>query len=313
MRTFGVWSIFLAACLLLIGLYAPQDRAAAVDDLHRAPVVEAAPPPVVAPPPPVAVADVMADGVLIVVSKASQRMTVFKDGQLWRSSPVSTGKRGHGTPSGVFAILQKKTFHRSNLYRNAPMPYMQRLTWTGIAIHAGHVPGYPASHGCIRLPREFARSLYNLTRFDATAVIVTDEPLATDQAAFQLAAATDAAVPMDARFRERRFARLNGLPAVKPTPVIPPAPVLASAAPVPVAKAGGGQTIQLAAALSPAEASAHWSNLLRARPELAQMRQAIVPAIVANKQYYRLRASAPNAHAVCRGLKQSGFDCFAVT
>ena len=112
----------------------------------------------------------------IVVSLPQQLLFAYQDGQLIAVSTVSTGSKGRRTPAGEFAILQKKTFHRSNLYSNAPMPYMQRLTWDGIAIHAGHLPGYPASHGCIRLPAEFARQLYDLTALGGT-VSVIDEAL----------------------------------------------------------------------------------------------------------------------------------------
>ena len=88
------------------------------------------------------------------------------------TSLVSTGKRGHVTPTGTFHITQKQVFHRSNRYSNAPMPYMERLTSSGIALHAGHLPGYPASHGCIRLPLAFAKRLYRMTSF-GTVVAVT--------------------------------------------------------------------------------------------------------------------------------------------
>lgn len=265
-----------------------------------------APPP---PPPPVFVQDVLADGVVIVVSKASQRMYVYADGALWATSPVSTGKRGKATPAGTFAILQKKVFHRSNLYSNAPMPYMQRLTWSGIAMHAGHLPGYPASHGCIRLPRAFAKSLYDLTRHSSTAVIVTDEALPTDASAFALAAASDAAVPMHERFRADRAVMLvRGDGARTPAQVRP-----VTASPALAAKSvGRGQTIQLVAAASQREAEAHWSELVRTRPELAQMRPTIAAAVVNSRQYFRLRASAPGAHAVCGDLKKAGIECFAV-
>ncbi|RYD64959.1 MAG: L,D-transpeptidase, partial [Sphingomonadales bacterium] len=87
-------------------------------------------------------------------------------------STVSTGKPGHRTPLGVFTILQKAKRHRSNKYSNAPMPYMQRLTWTGIAIHGGALPGYPASHGCIRLPHSFAPLLFDETALGMTVVVV---------------------------------------------------------------------------------------------------------------------------------------------
>ena len=111
-------------------------------------------------------------GVRVVVSLPQQKAYVFEDGELVATSPVSTGKRGHETPTGTFPITQKKVKHRSNKYANAPMPYMQRLTSYGIALHGGHLPGYPASHGCIRLPHGFAKKLYNMTDY-GTRVTVT--------------------------------------------------------------------------------------------------------------------------------------------
>jgi hypothetical protein len=104
---------------------------------------------------------------------------------------VSTGRKGHSTPEGVYAILQKQKWHRSNLYSNAPMPFMQRLTWTGIALHAGHNPGHPASHGCIRMPYAFARELYDLTRIGSQVRVTMDDlapALAVDPAAFDFGA-----------------------------------------------------------------------------------------------------------------------------
>lgn len=111
--------------------------------------------------------------VSILISLPDQIAYVYRDGVLIAASTVSTGKRGKSTPPGEFTILQKRVFHRSNLYSNAPMPFMQRLTWTGIALHAGHLPGYPASHGCIRFPREFARRLFEITEL-GTPVSVVD-------------------------------------------------------------------------------------------------------------------------------------------
>lgn len=112
--------------------------------------------------------------VLVVISIPQQLAFVYQDAQLLGVSTVSTGSPGKDTPTGEFTILQKKTFHRSNLYSNAPMPYMQRLTWDGIALHAGHLPGYPASHGCIRLPKVFARQLYDLTVMGGQVSVVDD-------------------------------------------------------------------------------------------------------------------------------------------
>ena len=100
----------------------------------------------------------------LIVSIARQRVHVYRGDRLIGAASVSTGTKGHRTPTGSFPILQKRQWHRSNLYSNAPMPFMQRLTWDGIALHAGHNPGYPASHGCIRLPYAFARQLFALTR-----------------------------------------------------------------------------------------------------------------------------------------------------
>ncbi|MCE2728929.1 MAG: L,D-transpeptidase family protein [Sphingomonadaceae bacterium] len=100
----------------------------------------------------------------IVVVLDTQRVYVFQNDKLIGFSTISSGKKGKETPIGAFNILQKNVDHKSNLYSNAPMPYMQRLTWDGIAIHGGYVPGYPASHGCIRLPLAFAKSLRRPTR-----------------------------------------------------------------------------------------------------------------------------------------------------
>lgn len=109
--------------------------------------------------------------VLLVVNRATQRAMVFRNGVPIAASTVSTGRPGYETPTGVFSILQKHVEHYSSTYDNAPMPYMQRLTWRGVALHAGKLPGYPASHGCIRLPFEFAKLLYGVTRVGMTVVI----------------------------------------------------------------------------------------------------------------------------------------------
>jgi hypothetical protein len=112
--------------------------------------------------------------VLIIISLVNQRAITYRNGVPIGVSTVSTGKPGHETPTGLFTILQKHVDHKSNLYDDAPMPYMQRLTWSGVALHGGNLPGYPASHGCIRLPLGFARLLYGVTRLGLT-VVITDE------------------------------------------------------------------------------------------------------------------------------------------
>ncbi len=107
-------------------------------------------------------------------------MRVYRDGALIAASAISTGSLGRETPTGVFTILEKKVMHRSTTYDDAPMPYMQRLTSKGIAIHAGDLPGYPASHGCIRLPNEFAKQLYGITEI-GTQVMITDDAEIAEQ------------------------------------------------------------------------------------------------------------------------------------
>jgi len=112
---------------------------------------------------------------LIQVSIARQQLTLFENGQPVAHSPVSTGMAGHPTPTGIFSVIGKEIFHRSNIYSGAPMPYMQRITWSGVAMHAGVLPGYPASHGCIRLPHDFAVRLFSLTRMGARVLVMPHE------------------------------------------------------------------------------------------------------------------------------------------
>ena len=112
--------------------------------------------------------------VVLIVSISEQLAYVYRNGIRIGVATCSTGAPGHRTPTGVFTILQKNADHYSNLYNNAPMPYMHRLTWRGIALHAGDLPGYPASHGCIRLPYEFAQRLFEITKLGTT-VIISDK------------------------------------------------------------------------------------------------------------------------------------------
>ena len=108
---------------------------------------------------------------IIAVSIEQQKVRVYDSNGLFAESPVSTGMKGHSTPMGVFSIIQKHKMHRSNIYSGAPMPYMQRITWSGVAMHAGVLPGYPASHGCIRMPMAFAMKMWNWTRMGARVII----------------------------------------------------------------------------------------------------------------------------------------------
>jgi lipoprotein-anchoring transpeptidase ErfK/SrfK len=112
---------------------------------------------------------------MIMVSVNRQRLTVYDGDRPIVSSAVSTGKTGHETPLGVFSVIQKEILHHSNLYNDAPMPYMQRITWSGVALHAGPLPGHAASHGCIRLPRDFAVRLWGMTRVGARVIVSRNE------------------------------------------------------------------------------------------------------------------------------------------
>jgi lipoprotein-anchoring transpeptidase ErfK/SrfK len=113
--------------------------------------------------------------VLIAISIDKQQLKLYDQNGLFAETPVSTGMRGHSTPMGVFSVIQKNKYHRSNIYSNAPMPYMQRITWSGVAMHAGVLPGYPASHGCIRMPMNFAMRMWGWTRMGARVIITPGE------------------------------------------------------------------------------------------------------------------------------------------
>jgi hypothetical protein len=112
--------------------------------------------------------------VVVLVSLPAQLLYVYRNGVRIGRSTVSTGKPGKRTPTGVFTVLQKKVRHESSIYKGAQMPHMQRLTWTGVAMHAGNLPGYPASAGCVRLPVDFAAKLYSVTTIGTT-VIIADQ------------------------------------------------------------------------------------------------------------------------------------------
>jgi lipoprotein-anchoring transpeptidase ErfK/SrfK len=111
----------------------------------------------------------------IIVSIDKQHLTLYSDGIPIAHSRVSTGQPGHSTPTGVFSVIQKDRWHHSNLYGDAPMFYMQRITWSGVAMHQGIVPNYPASHGCIRLPEAFAKQLWGITRLGVRVIVARSE------------------------------------------------------------------------------------------------------------------------------------------
>ena len=121
--------------------------------------------------------------VVVLISLPQQVMNVYRNGVIVARSSISTGMQGHSTPTGVFTILEKSVDHYSKTYDNTPMPYMERLTWDGVAFHSGFLPGQAASHGCIRLPYEFSKKLFELTQKGGTVVIGDQQSLSTSYAA----------------------------------------------------------------------------------------------------------------------------------
>jgi lipoprotein-anchoring transpeptidase ErfK/SrfK len=112
---------------------------------------------------------------VISISIDQQKIRVYDSNGLFAEDRVSTGMKGHPTPMGVFSVIQKHRMHHSNIYSGAPMPFMQRITWSGVAMHQGVLPGYPASHGCIRMPATFAVKMWNWTRMGARVLVTPGE------------------------------------------------------------------------------------------------------------------------------------------
>jgi L,D-transpeptidase-like protein len=189
---------------------------------------------------------------IIAISIERQSLKVYDANGLFAETPVSTGMRGHSTPMGVFSIIQKHKFHRSNIYSGAPMPYMQRITWSGVAMHAGVLPGYPASHGCIRMPMSFAVKMWGWTRMGARVVVTPGEmtpsqfshPLLTAQKPAPSPVAS--AVPSTAKSDKAPIA----------DPII--APAISEAAPA--IKREQAQTADASSALPPSRNSATMSD-----------------------------------------------------
>jgi len=112
---------------------------------------------------------------IIAISIDKQNLKIYDANGFFAETPISTGMKGHPTPMGVFSIIQKHKLHHSNIYSGAPMPFMQRITWSGVAMHAGVLPGYPASHGCIRMPLAFATRMWNWTKMGGRVVVTPGE------------------------------------------------------------------------------------------------------------------------------------------
>jgi lipoprotein-anchoring transpeptidase ErfK/SrfK len=138
---------------------------------------------------------------LVVVNIKEQTAYVYRNGLRIGRSSVSTGKEGHETPTGVFTILEKHAEHYSNKYNGAPMPFMQRLTWDGVALHAGKIPGYPASHGCVRLPYAFSELLFSATTTGVTVVIAADPGAAPTMVSGELMAPSTLSAQVEAAWQ----------------------------------------------------------------------------------------------------------------
>ncbi|MGA7329928.1 MAG: L,D-transpeptidase family protein [Rhodomicrobium sp.] len=169
---------------------------------------------------------------LAVIALAQQRVSVYGASGRIMEAPVSTGARGHETPAGIYSILEKEEEHHSTLYDDASMPFMERLTWTGIAVHAGALPGYPASHGCTRLPYGFAQELYQVTKPGMRVVIVREDitpaeieqpemfnqkrPLAPEPSSFEISATgSPSEVEIQARLKGLKETKLAEAEAAK--------------------------------------------------------------------------------------------------
>jgi hypothetical protein len=160
---------------------------------------------------------------IIAISIDKQNLKIYDANGFFAETPISTGMKGHATPMGVFSIIQKHKLHHSNIYSGAPMPFMQRITWSGVAMHAGVLPGYPASHGCIRMPLAFATKMWNWTKMGGRVVVTPGEMTPADfshpllvaqKVAPQPAAEPQADVPQATKSDKASDAGATGKPSV---------------------------------------------------------------------------------------------------
>jgi hypothetical protein len=160
---------------------------------------------------------------IIAISIDKQNLKIYDANGFFAETPISTGMKGHPTPMGVFSIIQKHKLHHSNIYSGAPMPFMQRITWSGVAMHAGVLPGYPASHGCIRMPLAFATKMWNWTKMGGRVVVTPGEMTPADfshpllvaqKVAPQPAAEPQADVPQATKSDKASDAGATGKPSV---------------------------------------------------------------------------------------------------
>ena len=152
-----------------------------------------------------------------VIALSKQQVSVYSPKGLYAQSPVSTGQPGHPTPQGIFTILNKELYHESNIYSGAPMPFMQRITYTGVAMHEGVLPGYPASHGCIRIPHEFAQRMYGITAGNERVVITQEDVVPVEIAHPRLPAPKFMAAGPDGKVSKSAGATANGNGSANPS------------------------------------------------------------------------------------------------
>ncbi len=144
---------------------------------------------------------------MAIVSLSNQRVTIYDaDGWIMRA-PVSSGRKGYETPAGIYAVIQKETEHYSNLYEDGYMPFMQRITWSGIALHGGPLPGHPASHGCVRMPVEFAERLFDLTKIGMRVIVASPDQRGGERCYSEVRVAVRSSLNLE---KGRQRARLEG-------------------------------------------------------------------------------------------------------
>ena len=212
--------------------------------------------------------------VIIVVSLADERLTLYDDGVAVARTPVSTGVAGHETPRGIFTVIQKDRYHKSNIYSDAPMPFMQRITWSGIALHEGHVTGHPASHGCIRMPAAFAARLWPYTQMGVRVIVSNFDPKPEDISNANLFAAAPRPATAEAAPAKRlRFAQAEGASATDAGAA--PAPASANAAKVEQAIHPGF----VVETISAAEAFSRLADAERAGAVAAAIAASVAPVV----------------------------------
>ena len=219
------------------------------------------------------------DPLLIVVSLRRQRLTVFNKSGTVTQSPVSSGQPEFPTPTGVFSVIGKEVEHESNLYEGASMPYMQRLTWSGTAMHAGNLPGYAASHGCVRLPYGFSQRLFGMTSINTRVIVTHDDvapqPFSHPRLFTPMPGDTEPAKDQPTvSAATSRVASLVGIAPAMATEAAPPSNVLPLSA---KAKARLAATNQLLAAIKPAEVArlAVWDKVKAANRALETAKSSV--------------------------------------